>query len=198
MRTSTILLLSAFILAIVLLVTCRIYMPFLIFNGTFENKYTREEVIKNYFDHEAAIQKLTTYFISKYPEDRDLTFGPGEHSHSYAIGVTLPDGSVDPKRPPLGGPNLTVNSSEMDTVLSYLHWTPKTLDTLSELLEASNCHNIMSRDPIRLQFSYSGFGLFEYYIFDQPLPDSVVRRYEDKFGDTVLRPNVVQIYRSSL
>lgn len=169
----------------------------LAFSGTFEKKYTRKDAVENFNRSEKEIMNLVDYFKTQLPSDRDITFGLGKSSNSFNIGIALPDGKVDVNHPNVGGSNLKLNSDKSDSILSLIGWTNETAETLKSKLKKVNCLNIMSGEPIRIEYQYSGLGLHSYLIFNKPIADSMLKTYRE-LGDTVLRKNIVAIYTSSL
>lgn len=170
----------------------------LAFSGAAEKKYSRKDAIANYNKREKQITDLVNYFKSKIPDNKTIAFGLGESDNSFNIGIALPGGAVDKNYPNIGGSNLKLNSDKMDSLLVILNWTNETIDTLKAKLKKSDCINIMSGDPIRIQYRYSGLGLHSYLIFNKALADSTIKIYNKELGDTVIGKNVVVIYTSSL
>jgi hypothetical protein len=79
-----------------------------------------------------------------------------------------------------------------------LNWNDEILNTLRVKLEKSGCINIMSGEPVRIEYRYSGLGLFSYYVFSQPLSDEMIHTYTKEFRDSIISKNVVVIYTSAL
>jgi hypothetical protein len=188
--------LIAFVLVVIL---C--FGLFIIFPEIFGKNYQIKDAIENYVQNEPEFTDLVSYFNSKAPDprkNRGVIFGLGDASDRITMGLYLLDGSVIEKDPIMGGTNMKIGSSKMDTLLRRLGWTIETVSLLKEKLEKANCINISSQDSesVSIDFRYSGWGLFSYSIFNQPLPDSLIDFYNGK-GDTVIGKKVVIKYSSS-
>lgn len=197
MRTRFKYIASAIGIVVVLYLSYRLFSIFL-FGGTFEKKYSRKDAIENYNKREKEITDLVNYFTSIVPANKDVTFGFGKDNNRFDIGIALPNGAVDATRPNIGGSNLKLNSDKTDSILALLNWSNETVDTLKRKLKKSGCKNVMSGNPLRIEYRYSGMGLHSYLIFNKPIADSTVKMYNSELGDTVIRKNVVVLYTSSL
>jgi hypothetical protein len=184
-------------IAIILYIGFWIYSKLAI-SGVFEKSYTMKNAIDNYNKKEQEINDLISYFNTLIPSGKAISFGLGENNSRFNIGIALPDGAINEKQPNIGGSNLKLHSNEADSLLSVLNWTNETAVTLMTKLKNANCLNIMSGDPIRIEYRYSGIGLFTYLVFNKPLTDSVANMYKKELGDPVIRSNVVIIYTTSL
>jgi len=190
-----------FIIVIVLLVSLYVgyrFFVYQVFEGTSEKKHSKKDAIENYNKREKEIIELVEYFTSKVPDNKDVSFGLGGNDNQFDIGVSAANGIIDSNYPIIGGSNLELHSRKADSALSLLSWSDETVNVLKEKLEKSKCINIMSGNPIRIEYKYSGMGLYSYFIFNKRLADSTIKMYNRELGDTVIRDNVVVLFTSSL
>jgi hypothetical protein len=164
----------------------------------FRKNYTRKDAIENFNKNEKGIMELVAYFRLNTPENKVVAFSLGKKTNQFNIGVAPPEGLVDRENPNIGGRNMALNSNELNFVLSKLYWSNQILDTLTIKIKKTGCIGILSGDPIRVDFQYSRYGLFTYYIFNKNLDDSAVNMYNYELRDTVIRKNAVLIFKSGL
>jgi len=94
--------------------------------------------------------------------------------------------------------NLKINSQKVDTLLNCLDWTRETLKILKTKLDAANCISIesnkISPKSITIGFKRSGMGKYYYKIFDEPLTDSLILKYNDGCTYIFYKDNIVLEY----
>ena len=90
--------------------------------------------------------------------------------------------------------DLKLNSTKTDTLLTKLNWTRQILKTLKEKLDAANCISVKSGEPCNIGFQRSGMGKYYYNIFDNPISDTLKKKYNDSCRYLLYTDKVVLEY----
>lgn len=134
--------------------------------------YSKQDLIDNYNQKTTQINDLKNYINKIVPANKtvDIEF---DGNKKFFIFHLRDNGSYDSNW------DLKLNSKKTDTLLTKLNWTKETLKTLKEKLDAANCISIKNGQPCNIGFQRSGMGKYFYNIFDNPIPDSLKKKYND-------------------
>lgn len=177
------------------------YYRHLIFSGTFDKKYTREELVKNFIQHESDFSDLITLFNAKVPKDKEQTVSFGL-SKGNAFDLIIRPSIIDPANKIIGGNNLKLNSPKLDSALAVLGWTNETVKILKEKLSKTNCNWIRNTEvygnPIEMYPNQSGWASYSYRIFNEPLSDSLIKIHGQPISNSDFGKRVTLDYSSAL
>jgi hypothetical protein len=174
---------------------------FLAFDGTFDKKYSREELTRNFVAHANAFSDVEDFFSGHLPNAADfsVTFGLGRRGR---VNLHLYPDVVDPANKIVGGENLEIGSLALDSVLLKLGWTNEVVRALRGKLVKTNCDWIRTLDgrgdKIEIYPSQSGWGAFTYSIYQMPIADSLVKIYGRPIGNFGFGRRVVLNYSAAL
>jgi hypothetical protein len=177
------------------------YYRHLVFTGTFDKKYTREELTQNFIQHENEFADLVTYFNSKVPNDKKqrVSFGL---SKGNKVSLIIYPTVIDPANKIIEKENLELGSPELDSALTILGWTNETAKVLKDKLSKTNCDWIRTTEvygnPIEVYNNQSGWGSFSYRVFEMPLSDSLIQIHGKAISNSEFGKRVVLDYSSAL
>ncbi|MDF2434431.1 MAG: hypothetical protein JWP44_4062 [Mucilaginibacter sp.] len=145
----------------------------------FDKRYDTSDLIKNFNEKRNEIYEVKNYINKIVPKYRNVDI---EFNNDKEIG-RLVIAPIDTGR----GSDLTVfedwnlkiKSKKVDSLLSILGWSNKTLDTLKEKLDDANCISVESGEPAKIGFKRSGMGIYFFNVFNKPISDSLKRKYND-------------------
>ena len=171
------------------------------FQGTFDKKYTREELTQNFANHEKAFLDVVNYFKNNIPPKNEYSIAfwqKGENN----VSLYLYPNVIDPKNKIMGASDVAVDSKKLGDVLKTLGWSRITLTTLRDKLKKTNCNyirNIQYNDSIVDLSPYqSGWGSFTYRVWDKPIVDSLIPIHGNPLGNDSFAIKVVLNYSSAL
>lgn len=173
----------------------------LVFNGGFDKKYSREELVKNFIHNEKSFFDLVEYFNSINPkeEGQTVSFGLGKKN---TVKLYIYPTVIDPDNKILGRDDLTLDSKELDSVLIKLRWTNENVRTLRDKLLATKCDWIRTTEvygnPIQIYPRQDGWGSYSYYIFDAPASDELIRIHGKPIGESGFGKRAFLEYSSAL
>lgn len=75
--------------------------------------------------------------------------------------------------------DLSTKTAKMDSLIKPLGWSRATLAELKEKLDNAGCIQIESGEPTKIGFKRSGMGIYFFNVFDNPMPDSLKRHYDE-------------------
>jgi hypothetical protein len=158
----------------------------LAFSGMFDKKYTREELVENFVQHENDFADLVAYFKSHVSKIKEQTIAFGL-SKGNRVSLIIYPAVIDPANKIVGGNDLTLNSSQLDSALAALGWTNDNLKKLREKLAKTNCDwicttRIYGGNPIEMYPNQRGWSSYCYHIFNAPLADSVLQVHGKPLG----------------
>ena len=90
--------------------------------------------------------------------------------------------------------DMEYGSKELDTVLQYLNWTTKTLDSIKILLDSANCMSIENGEITTIGYARSGMGLYSYDIFENNLNEKQKEEYNNGCEYIYYKDNIVLEY----
>jgi len=173
----------------------------LFFGGGFDKKYTREELTKNFVEHESAFYDLVTTFKSEVSGNGDTLVSLGFNKKN-KVNLTLTPQVIDTNIKAIGGRNLEFDSPALDSALQVLAWTKNTLELLRDKMSKTNCNWIRTTgiygNPIEVYPSQKGWGTFSYLIFDSPISDSLLQVHGKTISNSRFGSSVVLSYSSAL
>jgi hypothetical protein len=150
------------------------------FANAFETSFTKKDLIENLKKRETQIVELKMYFKSIVPKNRMVEIEFSSDSRLGRFGVSPIDTLTGNVIYPIFLEwDLRTSSKEVDSVITPMNWTQQTLKTLKEKLDNAKCIAIRSGEPCRIGFQRSGMGMYFYDLFEQPIPDSLKRFYND-------------------
>ncbi len=172
----------------------------LAFSGTFDKKYSREELTNSFLKHEKEFLDVVTYFKKNVPTDisYSVTFGI---SSGKKISLYLYPSVIHPANKILGGEAVSMGSSKLDTALKILGWSKETIATLQSKLSKTNCDWISKsdhRDQIKMYPNQDGWGSFTYCIWTMPITDSLIKDYGQPLSNNGFGQFVTLHYSAAL
>jgi len=90
--------------------------------------------------------------------------------------------------------DMEYGSKELDSVLQYLNWTNKTLNSIKNLLDSANCISVENGEITTIGFARSGLGLYSYKIFDENLDEKQKEEYNNGCEYIYYKDNIVLEY----
>jgi hypothetical protein len=171
------------------------------FSGTFDKKYSREWLVKNFVQNERSFEELANQFDSLVSRSKqsDLTFGLSGRNR---INLTVYPAVVDPANKIMGGKDLEFGSPELDTLLAKLGWTIESVKMLRKRLSETNCDWIRvignRENSISIYPNQTGWGKYSYVVLKEPVPDSSQGTYGRPLTDSGFGKRVVLNYVSAL
>jgi|ERR1044072_347425 hypothetical protein len=168
-------------LFIVVLAACLYFYAVLSFSRPFDNKYSDEELTKEFIAHEKEFADLATFFMANLPKNKKQTvyFGLGNGNR---VNLNIYPTAFHPANKVIGGPDLKIGSPELDSALMVLGWTNYTVKMLRHKLSKTNCDWItVAEQPspvVKIYPDANGRESFAYYIFDRPINDRLAKAYD--------------------
>jgi hypothetical protein len=174
------------------------------FTGKLDKKVTREDLGKNFLDHESEFVKVTEYFdflTSAQKQDQKINFGLSKKNR-FNLFVSPLVVTINNQDQILGGDNLKIDSPEMTAALTKLRWKPEAVLKLRGLLSKTGCEYITTTgiqfDPIKMYNTPSGWSNFHYLVFKEPLNGTLIERYGPPVSSNGFGRHVVIVYTSAL
>ena len=192
----------AIFIIILILIIAGIYLSVpLVFSGVFDKKYSREELTRNFVEHEKEFSDLVSAFDAKVPKNDDYTVSFGLSSGD-KVSLDLYPTVIDPANKIIGGDDLKPGSAQLDSALTKLGWTRETVNLLRDKLSRTNCDWVrttgISHRRIEMYPNQSGWGSFTYSIYNMPIVDSLVQVYGKPLSNSAFGRKVVLNYSSAL
>ncbi len=144
-----------------------------------DETFTKKDLIENFNKKSTEISDLRSYFKHIVPANKNieiefdndeisrLVIAPNDIGKNANTAVEFEDWNID------------VNSKKMDSLLVVLNWSKDGLNTLKQKLEYANCISIASGEPTVIGFKRSGLGMYFFDVFDKPISDDKIERYND-------------------
>ena len=139
--------------------------------GVFDKLYTRPEMVAHYDDHEAAFTQAETRIdqitgeatISIEFDGKDVEIFHTNYQGAYHSNWPHGDKEVS------------------DSIAGSIGLDKQSLDRIRDLIESTDCigYTNMRNTTRTFDFRRSGFGMYSFVRFDQPIPDSLVSSYND-------------------
>ncbi len=123
---------------------------------------------------------MKKYFNEIVPKNRFVEIEFDNDNKLTRFGIKPLDKTAgDPNGPMFLEWDLKINTERMDSIIKPMGWTRETLKTLREKLDKANCIQIESGEPAKIGFQRSGMGMYSFNVFDNPIPDSLRKTYND-------------------
>lgn len=145
---------------------------FITFVSSFDQSYSKKDLIENYKIKSKEINELQKYMKSIIPVGKSVTL-EFESNNSLFI-FHLSDKNGDSRNW-----DININSKKTDSLLRVLHWTKETLATVKKKLDYANCISVENKEPFTIGYQRSGMGMYFYNLFDKPMTDSQKKEYSD-------------------
>jgi hypothetical protein len=124
-----------------------------------------------------------------------------EKSNRVTLFITRLHGPITPSNQVYGGADLKLTDPIVDSIILRLKWTKENVIRLLDLLEKTNCRSISTtprQEFYNLFYSESGWGVFEYHIFKEPLTHEQKQVSGDPVSNTDLGSRTVVRYLAPL
>ncbi len=148
--------------------------------GGFDKDYSVTELKENFEKNKTEIYELKRYFNEIVPKNRFVEIEFDNDNTLTRFGIKPLDKTAgDPNGPMFLEWDLQINTERMDSIIKPMGWTRETLKALKERLDKANCIQIESGEPAKIGFQRSGMGMYSFTVFDNPIPDSLRKNYND-------------------
>ena len=87
-------------------------------------------------------------------------------------------------------------TKSLELVKDKLNWTSATFSELYEKLEKANCIGVCNRNPIEIEYGFSGMALLSFLVFDESLTVEQQEEYSDDCMRIFYKDNIVLNYGS--
>lgn len=163
--------------------------------GGFDKDYSLTELKENFTERKTEIYELKRYFNSIVPKNRFVEIEFENDNTLTRFGIKPLDNTAgDPTGPMFLEWGLKINTERMDSIIKPMGWTRETLKNLKEKLDKANCIQIESGEPAKIGFQRSGMGMYSFNVFDNPIPDSLRKNYNDSCTYIIVNERLVLEY----
>ncbi|WP_339923704.1 hypothetical protein, partial [uncultured Cyclobacterium sp.] len=87
-------------------------------------------------------------------------------------------------------------TKSLELVKNMLNWNRETFSNLYDKLEKANCIGIRSRNPVEIEYGFSGMALLSFSVFDENLTAEQQEEYSDDCMSMFYKENIVLNYAS--
>lgn len=87
-------------------------------------------------------------------------------------------------------------TNSLELVMNKLNWSRETITKLYDKLEKANCIGICNRNPVEIEYGYSGMALLSFLVFDENLTVEQQEVYSDDCKNMFYKENIVLSYQS--
>ncbi len=178
-----------------------LFFELISFAGVFDKKYTREELTRNFIDHQREFSDVVNLFKKNIPQNNtyDIVFWQKGKKN---VSLLLRHKVIDPKNKNLEISEVSVDSPKLDSALRILGWSKDYLVNLRNMLEKTECNYIRNADLsdsiVDLGPYQSSWGSFNYRVWDRPIIDSMATIHGTPLGNDNFGIKVTLIYLSAL
>lgn len=174
---------------------------------------SKKELIENYENKKAEIQKLKTEYQKIVPQNYivEIEFEPEskilttteeinikiyilkdktENSDENSDVVQRNDGLKVISQ----NWNLKPNSEELENIIKTIGWTNQTLVEIKKILNEANCISIENGKITTIGFARSGMGKYSYKLFEKPLNSKQKEEYNNGCEYIFYKDNIVLEY----
>ncbi|WP_460517225.1 hypothetical protein [Cyclobacterium sediminis] len=88
------------------------------------------------------------------------------------------------------------NTKSLELVKNKLNWNREIFSNLYDKLEKANCIGIRSRNPVEIEYGFSGMALLSFSVFDKNLTAEQQEEYSDDCMSMFYKENIVLNYGS--
>ena len=175
------------IIGVLVIVGYYVLIPYYKIGGKFDNNYNGQDLQDNFNKKQSELFELRDYFLQILPEEKGVSFGFDNRTDRFyfIIREIQKDGNIEF----MSGENLKIDDNETRNLLKRIDWKDDELNILIENLKAANCIGIFKqpygKSPVQISFREGGtYGLakYSYYLFSEPLNDSLIKKWNKKEG----------------
>jgi hypothetical protein len=164
--------------------------------GGFDKDYSVTDLKEIFEKNKTEIYELKRYFNEIVPKNRFVEIEFEDDNTLGRFGIKALDSTAgNPNGPMFLEWDLKTNTAKMDSLIEPMGWTRETLKTLKEKLDKADCIQIESGEPTKIGFKRSGMGMYSFNVFDQPIPDNLIERYNDSCTYILVNRKLVLEYR---
>ena len=87
-------------------------------------------------------------------------------------------------------------TKSLELVKNKLNWNRETFNNLYDKLEKANCIGISNRNPVEIEYGFSGMALLSFSVFDKNLTAEQQEEYSDNCMSMFYKENIVLNYGS--
>ena len=165
--------------------------------GIFDKVYSTDDLKASFEDKKIEIYELKHYFNKIVPKNRFVEI---EFSSDHELG-RFGIKTLDSTAGAITGPmflewHLSPETAKMDSLIRPMGWSRATLAELKEKLDAADCIQIESGEPTKIGFKRSGMGMYFFNVFDNPMPDSLKRYYDESCDYIYVGPKLALEYEA--
>lgn len=163
--------------------------------GFFDKAYSTDELKANFEEKKVEIYELKRFFNKIVPKDRfvEIEFSGDDKLVRFGI-KALEATAGDVTGPMFLEWDLSTRTVKMDSLIKPMGWSRATLEELKEKLDNANCIQIESGEPAKIGFKRSGMGMYFFNVFDNPMPDSLKRYYNESCTHIYVGPKLALEY----
>ncbi len=159
--------------------------------GVFDKVYSPDDLKASFEDKKIEIYELKRYFNRIVPENRFVEIEFSSDHKLSRFGIKALDSTAgDITAPMFLEWNLSTETPKMDSLIRPMGWNRETLAELKEKLDAADCIQIESGEPTKIGFKRSGMGIYFFNVFDNPMPDSLKRYYDESCAHIYVGPKL--------
>jgi len=85
-------------------------------------------------------------------------------------------------------------TKNLDFVKTKLQWTDSTFIEIKKYLDKANCISIKNGNPTEIGFARSGMGKYLYYLFNNPISEKEIKKWNDNCSYIYYEPKIVLGY----
>lgn len=82
-------------------------------------------------------------------------------------------------------------TKDLDYIKAKLHWTDSTFLVIKNFLDKANCISIENGSPSDIGFARSGMGKYHYHLFNDPIPENEIDKWNDSCSYIYYEPQMV-------
>lgn len=144
--------------------------------GGFDKDYSVTELKKHFEKNKKEIYDLRAFYQDIVPEDKFVEIEFKDNRTLGRFGIW--DLNKSKNKIYLEW-NVDIKAERTDSIIKTLGWTRVTLKQLKEKLDKANCIQIENGVPTKIGFQRSGFGMYSFNIFEEPLLEEMKHKYND-------------------
>ena len=93
----------------------------------------------------------------------------------------------------------TATTESLEISKSQIGWTNETFKTIKKYLDKSNCISITNGEPANIGFKRSGFGIYFYNMYNNPIDSNLKTKYhDDSCKYRILNDTLILEYRNGV
>ena len=174
---------------------------------------SKKELIENYENKKAEIQKLKTQYQKLVPQNYivEIEFEPESKILTTTEEINIKIYKLKDKTEIIDENsdfvqrndglkiitqnwNLKPNSEELENIIKTIGWTNQTLVEIKKILNEANCISIENGKITTIGFARSGMGKYSYKLFEKPLNSKQKEEYNNGCEYIFYKDNIVLEY----